>query len=484
MSKMEIPRKLNGPESLFCKLSVPERNQVLHGLLQLDGVLTEDELLPRVQKMVDRHPRLKQRIVYRDFPLASEFVANPAFVLAQHVRSKTLLSMDEESLKAAAAEIMSQELPFATEKMPWEIWLLSPVSSLSSGPKSSALFLRVHHAITDGVRANLLLMSLLTTANGEPLKELSIHHSTRHNPPTSGSIVVFLLQFITNLFSLLLYPFYSLKNIFLTHYEHLTSDTTMRWTLRHDRQAPMSSAKCINWSRPLPLDTFKRLKQSFHVTVNDTLLSLIAGAIRRCCERDGVPCPYESVYVSVPINIKRSFAMDEPLGNHLGGVSTRFSLSAIADTRLMSISKRMHQVKQYPLIVWYNFLFIHLFGRTPAWLSRAVFGEASTKASTLITNVPGPQEPLLCGNTKVMSLIAFGPETYADGGIAITITSYDGAVRVAVNTDVEPYTSRHENGAPVEVVPLPTRLIEAVHAEYELWMELTEQHQHENKKQA
>eukprot|EP00742_Colponemidia_sp_Colp-10_P003130 GILJ01003335.1.p1 GENE.GILJ01003335.1~~GILJ01003335.1.p1 ORF type:complete len:498 (-),score=45.44 GILJ01003335.1:165-1469(-) len=434
--------------------------------------------------MVDRHPRLKQRIIYRDFPLASEFVVHPSFVLAHHIRSKTLSSMDEESLKAAAADIMSQELPFATEKMPWEIWLLSPAKSSSSAPKRSALFLRIHHAITDGVRANLLLMSLLTTANGEPLKDLSIHHSTRHHPTTSGSIVVFLLQFITNLFSLLLYPFYSLKNIFLTHYEHLTSDTTMRWSLRHDRQAPMSSSKCINWSRPLPLGTFKRLKQSFHVTVNDTLLSLIAGAIRRCCERDGIQCPYESVYVSVPINVKRSFAVDEPLGNHLGGVSTRFSLSSIADTRLLSISKRMHQVKQHPLIVWYNFLFIHLFGRTPAWLSRAVFGEASTKASTLITNVPGPQEPLLCGNTKVMSMIAFGPETYADGGLAITITSYNGSVRVAVNTDVEPYTLPQKNSPTSEAVPLPVRLIEAVHAEYELWMDLTAQHEQENKKQA
>jgi len=73
-------------------------------------------------------------------------------------------------------------------------------------------------------------------------------------------------------------------------------------------------------------------------------------------------------------------------------------------------------------------------GAGPRALQEALMQALSRKASAVMTNVPGPQQPLYLAGARIESLMFWVPQS-GDIGMGVSILSYDGNVQFGLLTD-------------------------------------------------
>jgi diacylglycerol O-acyltransferase / wax synthase len=77
---------------------------------------------------------------------------------------------------------------------------------------------------------------------------------------------------------------------------------------------------------------------------------------------------------------------------------------------------------------------LNLAGLTPEPVERAIIDLFSAKATTVVTNVPGPRATVYLAGTSVRSVLVWAP-TSGHIGTSISIFSYRGEVTVGLMAD-------------------------------------------------
>ena len=188
----------------------------------------------------------------------------------------------------------------------------------------------------------------------------------------------------------------------------------------------------MSWTDPIELAAVKRTGQATGTTVNDVLVTAMTGALHRyLADRDSV---VDEIRAMVPFNLR---PLDEPLPRKLGNRFGLVYLSlpvGIADRaeRLAEIHERMAAIKQSPEgLVSYGIL--GLMGMTPRAVEQRLIDVFTSKVSAVMTNVAGPREPVYFagrGRRRARWVPAGG-----DGGMGVSVFSYDGAVTVGIQVD-------------------------------------------------
>jgi len=210
------------------------------------------------------------------------------------------------------------------------------------------------------------------------------------------------------------------------------------------------AAHRVAWSAPIDLWRVKRAARSLDATVNDVLVSAVAGAVAERL-RSEAAAPDE-VHALVPFNLR---PLDEPLPRELGN---RFGLvvlslpMGIADpaARTLEVKRRMDAIKHgHEGAISYGIL--ELMGRTPALVESRLIDFFSAKGSMVLTNVPGPRRTLSVAGTPLAGVLVWAP---CSGSIAMSVSifSYAGKVTVGFLTDAG-------------LVPDPGALADATRAE-------------------
>jgi diacylglycerol O-acyltransferase / wax synthase len=177
-------------------------------------------------------------------------------------------------------------------------------------------------------------------------------------------------------------------------------------------------------------------------TVNDVLLAICAGALRRYLKEKG-KLPEKSLVAMVPIST-RTQSESEQVDNQISAMFVQIA-THIEDpiTRLETIQENTNRGKTYQGA---------LGAKTLANMAEVVpFGVANQAArlyskfkmselhkpafNVTITNVPGPKMPLYINGHKMLSVMGSAP--VLDGlGLIITILSYDGFVTISPTSDI------------------------------------------------
>jgi hypothetical protein len=101
--------------------------------------------------------------------------------------------------------------------------------------------------------------------------------------------------------------------------------------------------------------------------------------------------------------------------------------------RLRAVKKHMDAVKRSPEgAIAYGVL--EAMGRTPVQVESTILDLFSASGSAVITNVPGPTEPVYLAGTPVAAVTVWAP-TSGSVSMSVSIFSYNGAVTVGVMTD-------------------------------------------------
>ena len=181
---------------------------------------------------------------------------------------------------------------------------------------------------------------------------------------------------------------------------------------------------------PASLEDFKTVKRAFGGTVNDVVLAVMAGAMRRWLRTRGVRTEGLELRALVPMSI-RTEAERTRGGNRIAAM--RGPLPVYVDDpveRLRVVREAMAGVKESKQALGAEVITGLQDFAPPTLLAQASRLNFSTRLFNLIvTNVPGPQFPLYLLGRELEELIpvAFLPENHA---LAIAIMSYNGSRRL------------------------------------------------------
>jgi diacylglycerol O-acyltransferase / wax synthase len=416
---------------------------VITGVLWFDEPLDWDQLREVISsRLVERYPRFRQRVVESRLPLRGpHWEDDPGFDLDLHLHHAALPAPgDRRALEDFASDLIAQPLDRSRPLWNWHL-----VDGYGSG---SAIVARMHHCIADGIALARVLLSL-TDASPEAGIEPEMPPRSEHGGGIAGAV------------GGILRPARQAASITRTLAEAATHEAieiardpselvdlageagadamTVAKTILPGPDSstvlkgPLGVPERVAWSDPIPLADIKAVGHANGATVNDVLIAAVTGALRTyLAERDSLVA---TVHAFVPFNLR---PLDEPLPRSLGN---RFGLVRLAipvglkepHKRLEEVSRRMTQIKRSPEgAISYGML--GAIGATPAAIEQRLLDLFSASGSAVMTNVPGPREPVYLAGTPVRGVLVWAP-TSGSVSMSVSIFSYDGDVTVGVMSD-------------------------------------------------
>ena len=211
-------------------------------------------------------------------------------------------------------------------------------------------------------------------------------------------------------------------------------------------------SKRVAWSGPIPLVEVKVIGRSLDGTVNDVLLAVASGALRRYLQGRGEATDGIELHAAVPVNLRGAGSTGQ-LGNRVGTVFAPLPVGVADPVQCLEAVRRsmdgLKRSSQAPA----TFAAMRVLGRTSPPVQRAVVGIMGSRATAIMTNVVGPREPRYLAGVPLEALLFWVPKT---GGLTmgVSILSYAGQVRLGVITDEG-------------LVPDPEAIVAAFHAEFD-----------------
>jgi WS/DGAT/MGAT family acyltransferase len=174
-------------------------------------------------------------------------------------------------------------------------------------------------------------------------------------------------------------------------------------------------------------------------TINDVVLAVCSGALRQyLLLHDDLP--RQTLVAVAPINARGRSGADEVPGNNISAMTVELGTD-IADPvrRLQGIRNFTRDAKEAKAGLGARVmtdLTRHIPGATLAAVARLVTNEriARNQANLIITNVPGPQQPLYMNGARLTHQFGMGPVTHGLG-LFIAAISYDGVISFCVTAD-------------------------------------------------
>jgi hypothetical protein len=178
----------------------------------------------------------------------------------------------------------------------------------------------------------------------------------------------------------------------------------------------------------------------------------MTGALRTYLRRRGVDVDHTTVRAMVPVDLRPPERYDQ-LGNEFGvvlldlAIGTRQRLQ-----RVLATKANMDALKRSPEPLAALMLF-NLLGRVPKAVEDIAGQMFQSKASVVMTNVAGPQEPIYLAGAPIERVMFWVPHPGKELGMGISILSYCGAATLSVIADAN-------------LVPDPEEITREFHREF------------------
>ncbi len=191
--------------------------------------------------------------------------------------------------------------------------------------------------------------------------------------------------------------------------------------------------KRVAWADPLPLADVKAIGKALGASVNDVLLSCVAGAIRAYLVGKGDDVEGVMIRALVPVNL-RPMEKAYKLGNQFGLVFLELPIGIENPVeRLYAVRANMNALKgSFQPVLALGLL--AAMGAAPKALQEVLLYALARNATSVMTNVPGPQEALYLAGKRIESMMVWVPQS-GDIGMGVSILSYHGSVQFGLITD-------------------------------------------------
>ena len=431
----------------WARMDTPRQPMVVTILLVLAEPLAEGRLREVLNRRLLLFARFRQRLVREGG--RHVWIEDAAFDLSHHVEWRRLPEpADQRALAALVGEVASQPLVAGRP-----LWRCVVVENAGSG---CALLFRVHHCVADGI-ALLRVFLTLTDRTPHP-DEMPAARAISLEEQRDQARLAAKTAKAPKLFSSGLARLRWGGALLGGFFRQLLVIPETRTALR----GRLNGQKRMAWSAPIPLGDITRIRQRWGGRVNDVMLTVVTGALGRYLRARGDARPGLMARLAVPVNL-RPYQEEIELGNQFAVVFLKLPLDVVDPVaRLAAVRARMERVKSSPEAMA-NALMIRLVGGLPNWLEQGLLRLLGLKATAVLTNVPGPEEPLYLANAPVARVLAWVPQVTSIG-IGICVLSYAGAITIGVTADQGVVADPEElvTGLEVEITELVARVGSAV----------------------
>jgi diacylglycerol O-acyltransferase len=418
------------------------------GVLVFDGPAPDyGDFLRHVQSRLDRVPRYRQKLAAPPLDLGRpRWIDDADFNLEYHVRHTALPTPGtEHQLLRLAGRIASQQLDRGRPL--WECWLVEGLEPAEgSDTERFAILAKNHHSLVDGI-SGVDLASVLfdLTPEIEPPAEAALEPWRPEPEPSQVELlassalgaVLTGAELARRAIRAALTPEPALQTLRDT----VEGLGEIVWAaLNPAPQTPLNVE--IGPHRRFTvvrqqLHDYKLVKNSFGGTINDVVLTVVSGALRRWLLGRGIRTEGVELRALVPVSVRTP---DErgALGNRL--TALRGPLPVYVEdpvARLAVVREAMDGLKASKQALGAASLSAVNELAPPAILAQASRLQFSTRLfNLLVTNIPGPQFPLWVLGRRLRDVypLAFLPENHA---LAVAILSYDGRIEYGLLGDYD-----------------------------------------------
>lgn len=437
------------------------------GVWLLQPGVSHAALCERVQDKLLKYGRFRQKVVQD--AMGALWVDDDGFDLSRHVLQEKLPrkkgQSQREALQARAGELATT--PLDPDRPLWQFHLVDHYEG------GSALIARVHHCIGDGIALISVMMSItdggtdpparrrrepeaeaeaeehdwLSDAVLKPLTDLTVKAIGMYGGGVAKSMQM--------LASAPQDPLLGTLDMARMGYQ-VVSDVAALAVMPDDARTSLKGKpvgrKCVAWSEPMPLDTVKAVGKALGCSINDVLLACAAGAIGQYLRERGEDPTGQEIRAMVPVNL-RPLSEAWKLGNRFGLAPLVLPIGIENPVeRVYAVRRRMSELKgsYQPLLA---FAVLAVAGLLIKPAQDALLGLFAKKATAVMTNVPGPAQPLkFCGSTLRQTM--FWVPASGDIGLGVSILTYGGGVQFGLISDAA-------------LCPQPQKIIDDFQPEFE-----------------
>jgi WS/DGAT/MGAT family acyltransferase len=463
----ERAERMSRVDTAWLRMDNEVNLMMIVGVWLLTPAITLDALRERIADKLLKYGRFRQKAVAD--AMGANWVPDDDFDISHHVVAAALHARPGESRRHALQRLCG-ELAMTPLDPARPLWQFHLIDDYEGG---SALIARIHHCIGDGIALISVMMSI-TDGGSDPPKR-------RRKGPDTGEA-----DWLTDT---VLKPISGLAIKAISMYGSGLSQAIDRMGAGDPMQGGMDMArtglkvagdvaalalmsddsptllkgkpmgvKVVAWSEPMPLDQVKTIGRGLGCTVNDVLLSCVAGAIGAHLQARGQDPEGKEIRAMVPVNL-RPLEKAWQLGNRFGLAPLVLPVGiANPVQRAYAVRQRMADLKgsYQPLLAFAVLAASGLFIKP---VQDAVLGMFARKATAVMTNVPGPAVPLrFCGATLRQTM--FWVPASGDVGVGVSILSYGGGVQFGLITDAR-------------LCPDPQDIIDRFEPEFERLLYLT-----------
>jgi diacylglycerol O-acyltransferase / wax synthase len=439
----EASERMSRVDTAWLRMDNDVNLMMIVGVWLLQPGITADALRERIRSRLLAFPRFGQKVV-RDVTGMS-WVADADFDIDDHVVVEGLArkrgQSERDALQARVGELATTALDPSRP-----LWQFHLVEGYDGG---SAVIARIHHCIGDGIALISVMLSITDGGTLPPSRQRADGDDDSHDwitdavvRPLAGAAVKALDRSGDGLARVMARlaqpgPPGALPLDMARGGIQVARDLAALALMADDSPTRLKGKpvgrKVVAWSDPLPLADVKAVCKAFDCSVNDVLLSCAAGAMADYLRAQGDEPAGKEIRAMVPVNLR---PMDEAwkLGNRFGLAPLVLPIGiGHPIARLYAVRARMTEMKgSFQPLLAYGVLAVA--GLLAKPMQDILLGLFAKKATAVMTNVPGPAEPLkFCGSTLRQSM--FWVPASGDIGVGVSILSYGGGVQFGLITD-------------------------------------------------
>jgi WS/DGAT/MGAT family acyltransferase len=415
----------------------PMLRSTITTVVVLEGRVDRGTIRREFERISRRIPRLRERVRSNPMSIAPpRWEVDPNFDLDYHLRFARVPGDGElDDLLRMAQPLAMQS--FDRARPLWETIVVEDLDG-----DRTAIVLKIHHSITDGVGGVRLMLELFDLEedaaqrpmpDAPPVKVLNqaerfvdaFQHETRRQLRFATGLAGRGLQGASGALGDPVGTFESLSEL-------VASTARVLRPVSHPL-SPLMTGRSLSTHFghvTIPLDVAKQAGKTIGGTINDTFVTGLVQGFRLYHEEHGVEL--DALRMGMPINVRTADAA-EVAGNDF--VPARFELSTSApDIRelMTGIRERMLGARDEPANQLVEVL-SNVLNRLPTSVVTQIFGSMMKGLDFQASNVPGSPFPLYFRGVRLASVTPFGP--VAGAAANVTLLSYLNDLNIGLNVD-------------------------------------------------
>lgn len=392
--------RLSPLDNAFLQLEDAENRMQLAGMLLFSGEAPDfGDFRDAVAERLLGLPRFQQRLAGSVFGLRRpKWVDDDAFALDYHVSRVALPAPGGQAEVAAHIDQLTSS-PLDLRRPLWEVEL---VEGLENG---FGISLKVHHCMVDGLSIIDIFTALLA-----PDSELPAAPPMR---PAHANPAKIVRSSVSGLLSA----------------ARLVGQAPSS-PFNAGRSGPTRRTDYVT----VPLDDIHRVRHAYGTTVNNAVLAVVAGGLRRYLERHDAPL--DTMHAFVPVN-RRATGTRGSLGNQIAMTYPELPVGEPdPDARMRKVIEAVRRTTESGQAVVTSSL-VSLLGLAPTPIAGTVHRAVQLHAGMFnltVTNVPGPPVPVHFLGRPLELIVGSTPLT-SQHAVTIAVLTYNGTLTFMVTSD-------------------------------------------------